>query len=91
MPALAACGLDPLPDDRPAAVTAIAREARLLARARAAAAVPARAAAALLAAAGRGILARAVGDPGRVAAGRLAPSEFALRGILLLRAATGRW
>lgn len=94
VPALAARGLDPLPDGRPEAVAALARAGLgRLARARAQRArLPAPTAAALLAAAPAGhVLARAARAPGRVAAGRLQPSEFALRGLLLVRWASGRW
>jgi hypothetical protein len=37
------------------------------------------------------VLRRAAAEPRRVAEGRLEGSEFARRGALLLRAATGRW
>jgi len=94
VPALAAQGRHPLPDPAPAAVAGLAREG--LARVAQARArrhdVPRAAAPALLAGwQAPAVLSLAARDPDRVAAGTLAPSEFARRGTLLWRAISGRW
>jgi phytoene/squalene synthetase len=94
VPAYAARGRTPLPDPGPAAVAGLARAGlAALAEARAhRAAVPAAAAPARLAGAPAGlVLRRAARQPGRVAAGTLAPSEARRRLVLLLRATSGRW
>lgn len=94
VPAFEARGRLPLPDGRPAAVAALAREGLArIARARAArAAVPRAAAPALLAGwQAAPLLARAAARPARVAEGRLALAEVHRRGLLAIRAVTGRW
>ena len=92
VPALEAAGKRPLPDPRPEAVAALAREGLAdLAEARRIG-VPPTARPALLAAWEAGpTLRRAARDPARVAAGTLARPEAARRGALLLRALSGRW
>jgi phytoene/squalene synthetase len=94
VPELRARGQKALPDDAPVAVAALARAglARLW-RARAAGrAVPRHAAPALYPGwLATGVLKRAAAEPGRVAQGRLEPSEFARRAGLLLPAFLGRW
>lgn len=92
VPALAARGRVPLVDGRPAAVADLAEEGcARLARARAGGRWPAAARAALLPGwqAG-GILGRAAREPGRVAEGRLTPSEFGRRAGLVWQVFTGR-
>lgn len=94
VPELRARGRHPLPDPRPEALAALARDGLArLARARAARArVPRAAAPALFPAWQAGaVLRRALADPARVAAGGLAPSEFSRRAGLAWRAFTGRW
>ncbi len=94
VPTLSARGVPALPDDRPEAVAALARAGLArIARARAARrTVPAAATPALLAGwQAPGLLALAAAQPARVAEGRLALPEIRRRGILALRAATGRW
>ncbi len=92
IPALEARGRRPLVDARPDAVAALARRGlERLARARRAG-VPREARPAMLAVWRAGpVLRRAAAEPRRVAEGALDGSEFARRGTLLLRAATGRW
>ncbi len=94
VPELEARGRLPLADGRPEAVAALARQGLdWIARARGRrGAVPARAAPALLAGwRAAALLDQAARAPERVAQGGLVQSEFARRGGLLLRAATGRW
>lgn len=92
IPALEARGLRPLVDGRPEAVASLARRGLgRLAEARATGA-PREARPAMLAVwRAESVLRRAAAEPRRVAEGRLEGSEFARRGALLLRAATGRW
>ncbi|MFN3293752.1 MAG: squalene/phytoene synthase family protein [Gemmobacter sp.] len=94
VPALMAQGRQPLPDPGPGAVSDLALEGigRIaFARARRRL-VPRAALAALLTGAWAGaVLGLAVREPERVAAGRLAPSEFARRGALAWRGLTGLW
>jgi len=92
VPALENAGRMPLPDGRAQAVAALAQDGLTrLKRARAGlGAVPKAARPALLAAwQAKPLLAQAVRDPGRVADGRLAMSEFRRRGGLLLASLTG--
>ena len=92
VPALEAQGRRPLVDGRPEAVASLARRGldRLAAARRAG--VPRDARPAMLAVWRAGpVLRRAAAEPGRVAAGALEGSEFARRGGLLAKAATGRW
>jgi len=94
IPALEAAGRFPLPDGRPEAVVALAREGRgRIARARAArGAVPARAVPALLPGwQADTILAQAASDPSRVSNGTLGTSEARRRASLAWRAALARW
>ncbi len=94
VPALEAAGRRPLPDGRPGAVRALAGEGlRRIARARhSRTAIPGSAAPALLAAwLAKPLLKRAAADPGAVADGRLATSEFRRRAGLAFGAVTGRW
>jgi len=94
VPALVARGRVPLPDPRPEAVAALAREglARLATARQARRAVPAAATAALLAGWQSGaLLALVAADPARVAEGRVQRAEIARRGSLLWVAASGRW
>ena len=92
IPALEAAGRHPLPDGRPEAVAALARRGlERLGRSRRGG-VPRAARPAMLAVWRAGpVLRRAAADPRRVAEGTLEGSEFARRGSLLLRSATGRW
>lgn len=93
-PALDAAGWDALPDDRPAAIAALAAKGRdRIARARARrGAVPPGALPALLCAwQADPILAQAAADPARVADGRLGLSEARRRASLAWRAISGRW
>ena len=92
IPDLEARGLRPLPDGRPEAVRALAARGRArLAEARRQA-MPCAARPALLAGWRAGpTLARAEADPGCVARGELAESEFRRRGGLLWRALRGGW
>ena len=92
VPALEARGRLPLVDGRPEAVAALARRGlERLAEARREG-VPPEARPTMLAVWRAGpVLRRAAADPRRVADGALEGSEFARRGSLLLRAATGRW
>lgn len=92
VPALEAAGRLPLPDGRPRAVAALAREGLdRLARGRAAQGEIAHAARPALLAAWRAgaLLKQAARAPERVAAGALGQSEFARRGSLLWKAMTG--
>jgi 15-cis-phytoene synthase len=94
VPRLVARGLQPLPDSSNDAIRQLAQLGLVrLAEARAARArVPRRAGPALMAGWRAGpILRMALRQPERVTGGRLVQSEFARRGSLLLRAATGRW
>lgn len=89
VPALERLGRIPLPDGRPEAVRALAREG--LARLDRARGTERRARPALLAAfQARALLRRAARDPGRVAEGRLDPSPARRRLLLMAAAATGR-
>ena len=92
VPALEAAGRLPLPDGRPEAVAALAREGlERLARGRAARGQISPAARPGLLSAWRAgaLLRQAAKTPERVAAGALGQSEFARRGSLLWRALTG--
>lgn len=91
IPELEARGRRPLPDGRPEAVRALAREGlRRLEAARGP--VPAELRPVLLAGWTTGpTLRRAAAEPGRVAAGRLAVSEFRRRAGLMSRALLGQW
>jgi phytoene/squalene synthetase len=92
IPELEARGRQPLPDGRPEAVAALAARGRArLAEARRGR-LPRAARPALLAGwRAEATLARAVADPGRVARGELAESEFRRRGSLLWRSMLGGW
>lgn len=94
LPAYVSLGRAPLPDPSPDAIAALAGEGLAwLAEARAArASVPRAVAPALLPGWQSGpLLARAARDPAAVAEGRLALSDFARRGRLLLQSVTNRW
>ncbi len=94
VPELTARGRHPLPDQSPDAIHRLAEEGLArLAQARAGrSGVPRPAVPALLAGwRSAPILAMATRQPERVVAGGLVQSEFARRGSLLWRAATGRW
>lgn len=94
VPELQARGRAPLPEGGNPMLAALAREGlRRMRRARLVrATVPASAFPALATGwQAAGILHRAARSPGRVAAGRLVPSEFARRGGLAWTAFTGRW
>jgi len=94
IPALEAAGRKPLPDGRPEAVQALAREGlRRLARARARRAEVSRdAAPALLPLWEAGpVLRAAARRPGAVAAGELDPAPARSRLMLMMRALSGRW
>ena len=94
VPELEARGRQPLADGRPQAIAELAREGlAALRRARARRSEVARRAAPALLAGWRAgpLLRQAAAEPGRVGAGQLVQSEFARRGSLLLRSATGRW
>jgi phytoene/squalene synthetase len=91
-PALEAAGRLPLPDGRPEAIAALARAglARIETARMGLRAVPRPGRPALLAAwRARAILSLAAREPGRVAQGRLAQSEFRRRGSLLWRSLVG--
>lgn len=90
VPDLVARGRRPLPDDSPAALSALAGQGLArLARARRGTLGPGRAAALAAWVAGP-VLRTAQADPARVAAGTLAPSEFGRRARLIWAAARGR-
>jgi len=94
VPALRARGLEPLPDETPSTLRALAQNGlNRLASARAArATIPARAAPALLAGwQAAHILRRAAAIPARIVSGQLAQSEARKRLTLLWRSTTGRW
>lgn len=94
VPDLVAASRLPLPDGRPEAVAALAREGLdRLATARNARGTVSKPAGAALLAVGQGawILKRVVADPSRVADGALGRSPAGLRAALMWRAATGRW
>lgn len=92
VPALAAWGVTPLPGDAtPAGLAAEGRAALAAARA-GRGRVPRTALPALLAGwRADGILARALADPGAVAAGGLEGPEARARAVLVWRALSGRW
>ncbi|WP_233495576.1 squalene/phytoene synthase family protein [Rhodosalinus halophilus] len=93
VPELEARGRLPLPDGRPEAVSALAREglARLAHARRRRARVSRAARAALIDVGGAGaMLARAAAEPARVAAGRLRSGPMRAR-LALIAAAAGRW
>ncbi|WP_238366246.1 squalene/phytoene synthase family protein [Mesobacterium pallidum] len=94
VPGLVAAAKLPLPDGRPEAIAALAREGLArLARARAARAKVSTPSGAALLAVGQGawILRQVAADPSRVAEGALDRSPAGLRAGLMWRAATGRW
>lgn len=94
IPALEALGRRPLPDGRPGAVQALAREGlRCLAEARTSRhGLPRTVAPALYPVALSGpVLARAAADPMRVAEGTVAPSEARRRLTLARLSLSGRW
>lgn len=94
VPALAARGLQPLPDASAPAVATLARTGldRIAAARAARAALPGTVSPALFSGwLAPWVLARAAAEPERVAAGRLEPSEFRRRADLLRPAFSGRW
>lgn len=94
VPTMAARGMQPLPDPAPAAVAYLARDglARVMvARAGRAGIAPAVRPALLTGWQAPALLALAAREPGRIANGTLALSEFTARGRLAWAAATGRW
>ncbi len=94
IPALERAGRFPLPDGRPDAVRALARDGLAhLHRARAARRqIPAQAGPALLPLWSAGmVLRRAQGDPMRVAHGAVDPAPIRSRLVLMARAISGRW
>jgi len=94
VPLLEGRGRAPLPDDGAAGIARLAGEGRArlaAARRRRRDVAPAALPALLPAAAADAVLAAAEGDPERVRAGRLAPSEARRRGLLAWPALSGRW